>query len=175
MTDVVRRPEPAEHAPYYSRYIRLVPDGPIVETLATQIEDTLAVLTSLSPEQARYRYAPEKWTVQQVIGHVADAERVFSYRALAFARGETNELPGFDENAYAAASPAGSIALADLMEDLVGIRRATLSLFRNLTPEGWSRSGIANRNTISVRALAWVIAGHERHHLSVLRERYLKA
>ena len=175
MSEVARRPEPAEHAPYYSRYIQLVPDGRIVETLAAQIEDTLAVLTSLTPDQALHRYAPDKWTVQQVVGHVTDSERVFAYRALAFARGETNELPGFDENAYAAASPAGSVPLADVLDDFVGVRRATLSLLRNLSPEALSRRGVANGNAISVRALAWVIAGHERHHLSVLRQRYLKA
>jgi uncharacterized damage-inducible protein DinB len=173
--ELARRPEPTEHLPYYARYIALVPDGDVLGTLGRQIEDTLSALKGLSPERSQHRYAPGKWSVRQVVGHVADAERVFAYRALAFARGDQTELPGFDENTYAEASPAALRPLPDVLEDLAAVRRATVSLLRGLEPDAWSRSGVANGNPISVRALAWIVAGHERHHLQVLRERYLGA
>ena len=173
--DLGQRPQPTEHVPYYSRYISLVPDGDVIEALSGQIGETLALLAGLSPEKSQHRYAEGKWSVRQVVGHVADTERVFGFRALAFARGDQNELPGFDENAYAAASPAAGRPLAEVLEDLTAVRRATISLLRSLEPEAWSRSGLANGSPVSVRALAWIIAGHERHHRQVLRERYLTA
>jgi uncharacterized damage-inducible protein DinB len=143
--------------------------------LSAQIAETLALLSGVSPEKSQHCYAPGKWSVRQVVGHLADTERVFSYRALAFARGDPTELPGFDENAYAQASPADQRPLAEVVEDLAAVRRATLSLLRNLGPEAWTRAGRANASPVSVRALAWIIAGHERHHRQVLRERYLGA
>ncbi|HEX6738060.1 MAG TPA: DinB family protein [Vicinamibacteria bacterium] len=172
---LAQRPEPSEHVPYYGRYIVLVPDGDVIATLGTQIEETLALLSSVSAEKSQHRYAPGKWSVRQLVGHVADSERVFGYRALAFARGDQTELPGFDENDYAEASPAANRPLPDVVEDLAAVRRATLSLLRNLEPDAWSRAGKANASPVSVRALAWIIAGHERHHRQILRERYLGA
>lgn len=166
------RPAADEHAPYYSRYIELVPEGDVTETLERQLADDLRRLAPLTPEQAHHRYAPGKWSVLQVIGHVADSERVFAYRALSFARGDASELPGFEEGAWADAAGADALALSTVLEDLASVRRATLSLLHGLTPAAWARRGIANRATTSVRALAWTIAGHERHHLAVLRERY---
>ena len=173
--DRARRPSPSEHVAYYARYVERVPDGDVVDTLGRQIEDTLLALKGLPPERARHRYAEGKWSVSQVVGHLADAERVFAYRTLAFARGDRTELPGFDENAYAESSPAAQRTLPDVLEDLLSVRRATVCLLRALEPEAWSRSGVANGDPISVRALAWIMAGHERHHLAVLRERYLVA
>jgi hypothetical protein len=171
--NLAQRPAPTEHSPYFARYVELVPDGDILAALAGQIEETVALLSGVSPEQSQHRYAPGKWSLRQVVGHVADTERVFAYRALVFARGDRTELPSFDENGYAEASPAAARPLADAIEDLTSVRRATLSLLRGLPPEAWARTGVANANPASVRALAWIIAGHERHHCKVLRERYL--
>ncbi|HET7291876.1 MAG TPA: DinB family protein, partial [Vicinamibacteria bacterium] len=134
----------------------------------------LAFLRGLPPEKARHAYAPGKWTVAELVGHVADSERVFAYRALCFARGGTEPQPGFDENVYAANAPdRGGAAFSAVVDDYAAVRAATLSLFRGFAPEAWERRGVANAKEISVRAQAWVIAGHERHHLKVLRERYL--
>jgi hypothetical protein len=171
--DLVHRPEPSEHAPYYTRYVELVPEGDILATLATQMEQTLSRLGGVSTERSQYRYAPGKWSLRQVVGHVADTERVFAYRALAFARGDRAELPGFDEKEYGETSPAAGRPLPAVLADLSAVRTATLSLLRALEPGAWSRTGVANGNPVSVRALAWIMAGHERHHLKVLEERYL--
>ena len=172
--DLAQRPAPSEYATWFDRYISLVPDGPIVEMLERQHEETLSLLRGLPPEKAIHAYAPEKWTVAELVGHVADSERVFACRALCFARGETQGLPGFDEKMYAAnAKDRGSVPFSAVIDDYAAVRRATLSLVRGFTPEAWERRGIANEKEITVRAQAWVIAGHERHHVKVLKERYL--
>lgn len=172
--DIAERPAPTEYASWFDRYIALVPDGPIVEMLERQLEDTQRLLHGLPPEKAQHAYAPGKWTVCELVGHVADSERVFAYRALCFARGETQGLPGFDEKMYAAnATDRGGQPFSAVIDDYAAVRRATLSLLRGFTPKDWERRGIANDKEITVRAQAWVIAGHERHHVKVLKERYL--
>ncbi len=172
--DLAQRPAPTEYATWFDRYISLVPDGPIVEQLERQSEQTLSLLRGWPPEKALYAYAPGKWTVAELVGHVADSERVFACRALCFARGETQGLPGFDEKTYAANAPGrGGVPFSAVIDDYAAVRRSTLSLVRGFTPEAWERRGIANEKEITVRAQAWVIAGHERHHMKVLRERYL--
>ncbi len=171
--DLAVRPERTEYGEWYERYISRVPDGSIVETLARQLVETEGLLRGLSAERASFAYAPGKWSVAEVVGHFVDSERVFAYRALAFARGETQELPGFDEKVYGSHSMAGWRPFAEVIDDYVCVRRATLSLLKGFDQAAWARRGVANRAPISVRALAWVIAGHERHHLGVLRERYL--
>ena len=168
-----RRPAPEEHAPYYARYIALVPDGDIVETLRRQIVETRALLGGVSPERAAVRYAPGKWSVTEVVGHLADGERVFAHRALRFARGDRTPLPGFDENDYAATARYASRPLADVLAELETVRAASVALFGTFDDAELSRRGIANEAEISVRAIVWIIAGHELHHRSVLRERYL--
>jgi uncharacterized damage-inducible protein DinB len=168
-----RRPREGEFAPYYGRYVALVPDGPITETLGVQITESLDLLSPLSEETARFRYAPGKWSVKEVVGHVADGERVFAYRALRFARGDATELPGFDQEVYAANARFQDRPLPDVLRELTDVRAATLSLFRSLGDEAWDRGGLANGVPVTVRALAWIIAGHERHHRSQLLERYL--
>lgn len=167
------RPLPSEHAPYYSSYIALVPDGDVVETLRGQIGETTALLLSQPESAGGRRYAEGKWSVREVVGHLADAERVFSYRALRFARADETNLPGFNENAFAARSNADARTLASLCDELTAIRAATVSLFASLDGEAWERLGTANSAVMSVRALAWVCAGHELHHRAILRERYL--
>ena len=168
----IPRPVAAEYAPYYGRYIDKVPDGDLLRTLEDQGRETQAVLARLSEAKALHRYAPGKWSVKEVIGHVSDTERVFSYRALRFARGDTIALPGFDENAWVPAGSFDARSLADLAAELDAVRRATLTLFRGLDAAALARRGTASDNAVSVRAIAWIIAGHERHHVALLHERY---
>jgi len=167
------RPDSTEHAPYFAKYVSLVPDGEIVATLGKQIEDTLGLLGGLSEAQGDLRYAPGKWNVKEVIGHLIDAERIFAYRALRFARNDQTPLAGFDENSYAANSSFGSRRLADLAGEFKCVRESNIYLFKHLDDEAWSRRGVSNQNEISVCALAWITAGHELHHVGILRSRYL--
>ena len=167
------RPAATEYAPYYGRYVALVPDGPITETLRAQISETLSTLGALPEAKGDHRYEPGKWSVKDVIGHVIDGERVFSYRALRFARADETPLPGFEQDDYVVAAKFERRTLRGLLDELRTVRDATVHLYRHLDEAALSRSGIASENRMSVRALAWVIAGHERHHLQVLRERYL--
>ena len=173
--DLARRPGVDEHAPYYGRYVALVPDGSIVETLGLQIAGTRALVAGLPEARARHRYAPEKWSVKEVLGHVADSERVFAYRALRIGRGDATPLPGFDEKEYAASAPFDARPLRDVIAELDSVRAATLTLLASLDERAWSRRGTANEVPVTVRALAWIIAGHELHHRAILRERYLAA
>lgn len=168
----IPRPVAAEYAPYYGRYIDKVPDGDLLRTLEDQGRETQAVLAGLSEAKALHRYAPGKWSVKEVIGHVTDTERVYSYRALRFARGDATALPGFDENAWVPAGSFDARSLADLAAELDAVRRATLALFRGLDAAALARRGTASDNAVSVRAIAWIIAGHERHHVALLHERY---
>ena len=167
------RPTAGEYAPFYAGYIAEMPDGDLLAALERQGEETFSLLSALPEERGDHRYAPGKWTVKDIAAHLADAERIFAYRALRFARGDTAPLAGFDENEYARTAGAGQRRLVELAGELHDVRRATLSMFRGLPPGAGERRGSANGVEISVRALAWVIAGHERHHLRVLHERYL--
>ena len=167
------RPAAGEYAPYYDRYISRVPDGDIVSTLAQQVRETLRVMGSVEESRGGHRYAAGKWSIREVIGHMADTERVFAYRAMRFARADATPLPGFDENAFVANARFDSRTIADLAAELEAVRAANVAFFSALDTEEWTRRGVANDNPMSVRAAAWVIAGHERHHLGILRERYL--
>jgi hypothetical protein len=167
------RPAPAEHHAYYLTYVAEVPEGNLLATLAAQLERTSTILAAVPEARAGFRYAEGKWSIKEVIGHVADAERVFSYRALRIARGDTTPLPGFDENAWVPFGEFDRRTLADITADLRAVRAATLALFGGFTAEGWLRMGSASGHPVSARALAWILAGHERHHLRVLEERYL--
>jgi hypothetical protein len=169
------RPQPAEHAPYFSRYIDLVPEEDVIAVIDAQGRETAALLSLVGEEKASFRYAPEKWSIKQVLGHVTDTERIFSYRLLAIARGESKSLPGFDEKDYVRNANFDGRPLSELIDAYSAVRRSTLALLRGLPDESWTRAGTANDNPTSVRAIAYMIAGHERHHLRVLRERYLNA
>jgi len=175
MQVTVSRPAATEFAPYYGTYVNAMPDGDVVEALAAQGEETFGVLSGLSEEHGTFRYAPEKWSIRDLVQHLCDSERIFAYRALRFARGDRTPLPGFDQEPYAATAHADRRPLADLAAEFRDIRRTTLALVRSFDAETFDRSGTASGNLMSVRALVWVIAGHERHHLRVLRERYLTA
>jgi len=166
-------PHASEYAPYYGRYISLVPGNDVVAALEDQPRNTLALVSGLTDEQGDYRYAPGKWSIKEIIGHMVDAERVFSYRALRFARNDQTPLASFEQDDYVRFGDFGSRRLADLIEEFVCVRRATVWLFRHLSPEAWTRRGIASDNQVSVRAAAYIIAGHELHHRRVLQQKYL--
>jgi hypothetical protein len=168
-----RRPSPDEHAPYYERYIRQVPDGDLIATLEAQFSDTTALLRGVPEEQGDHAYAPGKWSIKEVVGHVSDTERIFSYRLLRAARGDATPLPGYDENTYVPAGVFAARTLASLVDEWTAVRGATLALLRGLPGEAWNRRGTANATPFSVRAVAWILAGHERHHAELLRTRYL--
>ena len=166
------RPASDEHAPYYGKYIALVPDGEIVAQLAFQIRETIEMLAELPGSAGDYRYAAGKWSLKEVLGHMIDTERVFSFRALCFARGDQNPLPGFEQDDYVRNSGSGARSLRNLLEEFETVRETTVLLFQSLHAEAWSRRGIASGNEVSVRALAWMIAGHELHHRQGIRENY---
>jgi DinB superfamily len=170
----VTPPEPSEHAPYYGRYIALVPSADILSVLETQIHETVQLLAGLTDQQASYRYAPEKWSVKEVIGHVADSERVFAYRALRIARADQTPIEGFEQDDYVRAGQFDRLSIAGLAAEFGVVRQATLRLLEGLPSDAWLRRGVANKNEVSVRALAYIIAGHELHHRQILRERYLE-
>lgn len=169
---MIPRPAQTEYAPHYAGYVSRVPEGDVLAHLARQIDETRALLRDLPPSLAVHRYATGKWSVAEVVGHIADAERIFAYRALRFARGDATPLAPFDENAYV---PAGSFdrrTLTDLVDELTTVRQATLALLGGLPDEAFALTGVASGRTVSVRALAFIIAGHELHHVAILRERY---
>jgi uncharacterized damage-inducible protein DinB len=167
------KPESSEFGANYAEYISRIPAGDVIGRLETQLEDTLKLVGDLSDEKADYRYAPGKWSIREIIGHLCDAERVFTYRALRFARGDKTPLPGFDENEYMRHAPYDGVPLADLLSELTSLRRATIHFFSNLDDSALMRSGPANGVETSVRALAYIIAGHEHHHQETIRTRYL--
>jgi hypothetical protein len=168
-----QRPAESEYAPFYSGYISLVPEEDVLAALESQARETAALLGTIDEGRAGHRYAPEKWSIKELVGHVGDAERVFAYRTLCIGRGETKSLPGFDEGPYVRAGNFDRRPLADLAADLAATRASTLALLRGFDEEAWGRSGVANDVAVSVRALAYITVGHERHHMRVLRERYL--
>jgi len=167
------RPEPADYPPYMAAYVSKVPDGDVIDTLSRQISETLTLLRSIPESIGDKRYAPEKWSIREVIGHMADTERVFAYRALRFSRADARPVEGFDENDFVRGAPFARVALADLINEFEHIRRSNIYLFNNLDEEAMERRGVANGFEVSVRALAFVTAGHEAHHVHILRTRYL--
>ena len=171
----IQRPGETEYAPYYAGYVARVPEGDVLELLATQAADTQSLVGGLSEAEAGFRYAPDKWSIKQIVGHLGDTERIMTYRAVCIARGEQGMLPGFDENAYVAAANFDARTLPGLLAELQLVRAATVGFFAGLTAEELARRGNANRYDVTVPALAYVIAGHERHHVAILRERYLAA
>jgi DinB superfamily len=170
---VIERPGSDEYAPAFERYVSRVPETDVMTALARQKEELPAGLSAVRAEGERFRYAAGKWSVRELVGHVIDTERIMGYRAVCVARGETLSLPGFDENAYAAKATFDDYPLAELLDEFVQVREGHLAFFRHLSPEAWHRRGVANQNPISVRALAWVMAGHVRHHVAVLELHYL--
>jgi uncharacterized damage-inducible protein DinB len=173
MSNLSSRPTADECSPYYFTYIQLVPDGDIVHSLQTQHADIHALLQHTTDASASAQPAPGEWSIKQVIAHLGDAERLFSFRALWFARGEQTALPGMEPNPWVDITDANARLLSDLLAEFDHVRAATVSLFANLDTAAWQRRGLASGNMMSVRALTWIIAGHELHHNRSLREVYL--
>jgi hypothetical protein len=170
---VVRKPEPGEYSPGFAGYVgEIGADEDVLKVLDEQRDIVLGRLERVSEDRGNYRYAPEKWSIKEIVNHLSDVERIFVYRALRFARGDTTPLPSFDENAYAPEMRADERTLADLLAEWADIRRATLAFFQHLPAGTWERMGTASGHPCSVRALAYATAGHARHHLRVLGERY---
>ncbi len=167
-----KRAEQNEYAPYYSDYISLIPEGDIEHILKLQIIETTKLLTNLSEQRGLFRYAPGKWSIKEVIGHIVDTERIMAYRLLSIARGDSAALPGYDENEYVLQADFNQQPMEELLESLSVVRQSTLHLLKGLKEEDWVRWGNANGFDVTVRAIASIIAGHELHHRNVLAERY---
>jgi DinB superfamily len=168
----IARPEPGEYAPYYDRYISLVSGNDILATLESQRRQTLLLLSGRDEADGDFRYAPDKWSAKEVLGHVCDTERIFAYRALRISRGDRTPIEGFEQDDYVRNGPFAQRPLAEIIEDYIAVRRATITLLRNLDEQAWLRRGIANKNEVSVRAIAYTMAGHELHHRRILEEKY---
>jgi hypothetical protein len=166
------RPTENEFAAFFSGYVSLVPETDVLAVLGHQSSELGQLAQRVPPGRERHRYAEGKWSIREVIGHLIDAERVFAYRAFCISRGEQVSLPGFDENTYVAHSHYDGQSLADLAAEFSALRSGNVMFFRALADGDWERLGTANKNAVSVRALAFIMAGHVRHHFNVLRDRY---
>jgi uncharacterized damage-inducible protein DinB len=165
--------ESNEYAPYYSTYVNLVPEGDILDILTQQMEETSAYLIDLTEQQAHFSYGDGKWTIKEVIGHVADTERIMAYRLLSFARGETAELPGYDDNQYVFNAQFNDQSVQQLIQNLMMVRQSTIHLIKSLPSEAYLRRGKANGSEVTVRALIHIITGHELHHRNIIKQRYM--
>jgi hypothetical protein len=170
---VMTAPDRTEAAEYYFTYIDKVGPGDICRILDAQLGETLPLLQGISEERSRHRYAPDKWSIREVLGHINDCERLFVFRAMWFARGFDSPLPSFDQNIAMSASGADARSWGSHVEEFRAARAATLGFFQNLPTDAWTRRGIASDNPFTVRALAYIAAGHVIHHVGILKERYL--
>ena len=170
-----KRPQQGDYALYYEKYVSLVPSGDFLEILQSQRRELLELLSPLSEEQANFRYAPGKWSVKEVIGHITDAERIFAYRLLRIARGDETPLSSFEQDGYIKTGRFSTRKLEDLLEEFSAVRESTICLIRSLDDAAWLRRGNASQKEVSVLALAFIIAGHDRHHRTILEKHYLAA
>ncbi|WEK55897.1 MAG: DinB family protein [Candidatus Cohnella colombiensis] len=167
------RPSIEEYPVFFDKYVQKVSDGEIEEVLNEQLSDALALLSGVDDARGNYRYGPDKWTLKEVIGHINDCERIMSYRLLRIARGDKTPMQSFDENQYVNAAIFNQLSLTQLIEEFTLIRKATIALIRGITDEAYSRTGTVSDHPMSARALAYVVAGHEKHHMLIIKERYL--
>ncbi len=174
MPTTATRPATTEYLPYYSRYIDLVTGDDVIATLKSQLRETIAFLNCISNEESMTRYAPDKWSVREVLGHMIDTERIFAYRALRIGRGDKTPLAGYEQDDYVRGGNFDKVRWSILMEEFDLVRRSNIAMFSGFTEEAWMRTGTANNATVSARALAWIIAGHELHHRNVIEDKYLK-
>jgi hypothetical protein len=170
---MIGRPEPAEAARYYFIYIEQAKGDDPIAIMEHQLEESQSLLAGITEQASLHRYAPGKWSIRQMLNHVTDTERAFAFRALWFARGFDAPLPGYDQNIAAAGAAADRVSWAAHLEEFRQVRLSTISLFRNLPPQAWLRTGIASESSFTVRAMAFITAGHVAHHFAILRERYL--
>lgn len=166
------KPQPGEYGEYFGRYINLVETDDVAAAIHAQLPATMKLLDSVTEEQSLHRYEPGKWSIREMLGHMSDTERVMAYRALTFARGDAAVLPSFDQDLFTAHAGFDSRSWASLKQEFATVRAASVALFDNLAPEAWTRGGTASGKPTSVRALAYIIAGHELYHRVILRERY---
>ncbi len=171
---VVARPDPSEYNEFYSPYIEQVRHSNILTGLVAQLDDTMSLLHTVSAAQSLERYAPGKWTIREVLGHLIDTERIFTYRALRIARGDQTPLPGFEQDDYVKTAGSDRRTWGSLKDEFELVRRSSVALFTSLEPEAWLRHGTTSNVSVTVRALAWITAGHELHHVKLLRNRYLR-
>ncbi|MDU0199795.1 DinB family protein [Paenibacillus sp. MAH-36] len=170
---MLKRPGKDEYAPYYEQYISKVTDEEYEVFLDRQRDEILALFGDIDEEKARYRYAPGKWSLKEVLGHITDTERVMSYRMLRISRGDSTLLPGFDQDVFVANTSFDELSIEDLLNDFKAVRQATLTLRRTIADSAWSRQANVSTFDITARGLAYVIAGHAEHHLTIVKERYL--
>lgn len=173
MPSTATRPAKTEYLAYYSRYIDMVAGNDAIAALKAQLRETMAFLNCISNEETNYRYAPGKWSVREVVGHMIDTERIMAYRALRIARGDQTPMPGFEQDDYVRGGNFQHVRWSDLVEEFDLVRRSNLALFSAFNEEAWARSGTASGATVTARALAWIIAGHELHHRNVIEQKYL--
>lgn len=173
MNTMTGRPQSTEAAPYYHTYIDKVPGDDAVQVMESQLDECSALFSAISEDKSLYKYALGKWSIREVLSHINDTERMFAFRALWFARGFALPLPSFDQNIAIAGAQADSVPWSEHVEEFRRLRPASISFFRNLPPEAWDRSGIASDNRFTVRALAFITAGHYEHHARLIREKYL--
>lgn len=166
------RPEATEYAPFYTGYVVLVPEADVVSALRDSGQEITAALSAIPESRGGVRYADGKWSIREVVGHVIDAERIFTYRALRLARADSTPLPPFEENDYVRSADSDARTMAELVAELRAVRESTVHLFASLPDEAWTRTGIVSGRPVSVRALAYITAGHLRHHAAILRDRY---
>lgn len=171
----MKRPEATEYADYYSKYISKVPGEDVVDVLESERRQMLQLFSGRTEQDGSFRYAPEKWTVKEVLGHITDAERVFTYRALRIGRGDKTPLPGFEQEDFVKNGGFAARTLADLAEEFGAVRNASITLFRSFDEEALSRRGVASQKEVTVRGLGFMIAGHQIHHRMILEERYFPA
>jgi len=171
---MIAKPQRAAAPPYYWTYIDLIPEEDLMDALLLAMEETVEVWRYIPPSMEEYRYAPAKWSIKQVFCHLTDTERVMTYRALCFSRGERAELPGFSEDDYAAAAHTEARTLSDIINELNVVRLSTMALYKNMNDEMLDTIGIANNISTNARAIGYMIAGHQRHHINILKERYFR-
>lgn len=167
-----QRPTQDEYAPYYERYVQLVPEGSIQEIMAKQLEETIGLLHGMTETSANYRYAADKWSIKEVVGHITDNERIMAYRLLWVARGLQTPLAGYDQDSLMKGACFHQWSVKEIIEDYAAVRRSTLTLLHGLSEEAWTRQGTVNNGAASARAIAYILAGHERHHVNVLHDKY---
>jgi hypothetical protein len=166
------RPDKTEYAPYYERYVSLV-TGDVGDVLGSQTTRLQDIITGMPEEKGEFRYADGKWSIKELLSHVIDGERMFAYRVLRISRGDETPIEGFEQDGYIENAHANQRSFAEILEEFSLLRRANMILFKNFTDEDWARLGTASNATVSVRALAYIMAGHVEHHLGILKERYL--
>ena len=170
----LQRPIETEYSDDAAGYVALVPENDVLKVLKEQVEIVREIISSIPVEQELFRYAPEKWSIREMVGHLNDGERVFGFRAFTFARGDAAALPGFDENEYVQQSNSEQTQLQNLLAEFIALRQSNMMMLEQLKEEDWERVGVASENPVTVRAIVWIMAGHVRHHLNILTERYLQ-